>query len=367
MQIICEKEKLLKALLKCQGITSTKLSLSILSNIYLKAKDNHLHLFTTNLEIGLECKIKVNLLKEGEVVISSKKLFDIVKESPTNEILISKDEKEVVISCEKTTYKLNYVSEEEFPRFPEINKEKSFSIPSFILKEMIKKVIFASSLDTFRYVLNSIYLSISGSNIEMVATDGYRLATINKKLDNKKFDFNSLDLAVIIPNKTLQELSKITNDDEEKIDFFIEENQISFKGDDFVLNSKLIEGNYPNYKELIPHENKNKFHINRRVFLNTCKRVSIISNNQLFFTLSSDSLAISSYTPEIGSCNEEVKVKYQGDDLKISFNAKYLIDVLKNIEEEEICFSFEDEKRAGLISYDESYKYVILPMRIKVD
>ncbi|MDI6785353.1 MAG: DNA polymerase III subunit beta [bacterium] len=359
MNISCEKKDLLRALQKSQGIIPTKTHLPILYNIHLKTMNDHyLYLTTTNLEISLECIAKVNIIDKGDIVISNKKLFDIIKESPDNHILINSNQKELNISYGRSNYKLNCVPKENFPIFPKVNMENKFTISSSILKEMIKKVIFAISLDTFRYILNGVYLSINEKTIEMVATDGYRLAIIKKELD---YSTNSCD--IIIPSKTLQELLRVIDYDEKKIEFFIEEHQITFKGEDFILNSKLMEGKYPNFRELIPIDNQNKFYVKNREFLNICRRMSIISNEKLLFTISSDNLRINSQALEMGSSSEDIRVKYMGEELKASFNAIYLMDVLKNLEEEEICFSIKDDKNAGLLTCGD-YRYMIMPMRI---
>lgn len=360
MKINCEKEELLRALQKSQGISSIKSSLPILTNIYLKTKNSqYLCLTTTNLEINLEYMVKVEVIDEGEVVVSNKRLFDIIKESPSNHIFINSNQDELNISCGKSNYILSCVSKEKFPTFPEVNIEKNFTISSLILKEMIKKVIFAVSLDTFRPTLSGVYLSIEGKNVEMVATDGYRLAIIKKELESA-----TTNCCLIVPSRTLQELLKIVDYTEQKINLFIEEHQITFQGKDFILSSKLMEGKYPDFRELIPTDNQNKFYINSREFLDVCKRMSIISNERLFFTLSSDNLLISSQVLEIGSSNENIKVKYLGEELKVSFNVRYLIDVLKNLEEEEICFSLKDNKSAGLLVCGDNYRYMVMPMRI---
>lgn len=362
MNISCERENLLKALQKSQGIISTKSSLPILSNIHLKTRNDHqLCLTTTNLEISLECVIDVNIIDKGEAIVPNKNLFDIVKESSSNHISINSTQNELNISCGRSNYKLNRVLEEDLPIFPEINKRNNFTLSSSTLKEMIKNVIFAVSLDTSRYILNGVYLSINEKDIEMVATDGYRLAIIKRKLDSTTSNIN-----VIIPSRTLQELFRIIDYNDKKIEIFVEEHQITFQGEDFILNSKLMEGNYPNFREFIPTENQNKLYINSKELLNICRRMSIISDKQLYFTLSQDNLIVSSQALEVGSSSEDIKVRYTGEELKVSFHAKYLMDVLKNIDEE-ICFSVKDEKSAGLLTYNDDYKYIIMPMRIKVD
>lgn len=363
MNISCEKENLLRALQKSQGTISAKSPLPILSNIHLKTKNDHqLCLITTNLEISLECIINVNIIDKGEVVVSNKNLFDIIKESSGSHILINSTPNELNISCGRSNYKLNCALGEDLPVFPKISKENNFIISSSILKEMIKKVIFAVSLDTFRHILNGVYLSINGKNMEMVATDGYRLAIIKKELD-----FATSDISIIIPSRTLQELSKIIDYNEKKIEFFIEEHQITFQGEDFILNSKLMEGNYPNFREFIPTENQNKLYINSKDFLNICRRMSVISGKQLYLTLSPNNLTVSSQVLEVGSSSEDIKVKYSGEELKVSFHAVYLMDVLKNIDDMEVCFSIKDEKSAGLLTCNNDYKYIIMPMRVKVD
>lgn len=362
MRLKLDKNHLMEGIQVVQNIVSSKATLPILSNMLLETKGNKGRMNTTDLDIGISCEIPVETIEEGAITIPAKRFSDIVRELPSGEIIIStKKNNQVDIEGNKCRFKLNGLPKEEFPKFPEFKDKEVIKIAQGVFKEMILMTSFAVSHEESRYVLNGLLMEISGDTIRMVATDGRRLAKIEKKLEMpvKK------EISVIIPIKAIQELHRNLMG-EGSVSFIAGTNQVLFDVNGILIATRIIEGEFPNYNQVIPKPVSPKVGVNREVFLSAIRRANLLTTpdfQAIKFEVFVDKLVISKTTPDIGESREEIPIEYGGKEMIIGFNPQFLIDMLKNISEESIEIELMGADKAGVIRLGD-YLYLVLPMRI---
>ncbi len=339
-----------------------------LLNILIEADQNKLSVFATDLEVSLTDSAPAKIHQSGKVAVSAKKLFEIIKELSEGPIkLIKKENNWLTIEQGKYRSQLVGVSAEEYPIFPTYNSESFLKINGPTLKDMIDKTSFSISNDETRYYLNGVLFEIQPSQgFKMIATDGHRLSFINKQVNDLK---NSINQGVIIPRKGLFEIKKLLENVESSVEIAIEGSQFILKFDSTVLMIRLIEGKYPNYNQFIPSKLQQKVIINREKFLGSLKKVSMMANEKskaVLLNLSKGKMEISSNNPELGDAKDEIEIQYNGSDMKIGFNARYIQDVLNNMTFDEVDFEFNDQVSPGVIRPhdDKNYTCVVMPMRI---
>lgn len=372
MRFAIEKEIFLKGLARVQGIVEKKNTIPILANVLIEATDGEIQLTATDLEVGMKASYPATVRSPGKISVSAKKLYEIIKELPEKEIEFNaKDNCWIEIHCEKAYFNIVGLSAEEFPFFPHFHKENFISIKSSIIKEMIEKTLFSISTDESKYNLNGIYFTSIVKNeknyLRLVATDGHRLSLIEKTLDVSHIE--QLNKGVIFPKKGIFELKKMAeeNDGEVLIGFF--DNNAVIQKNQTVVVMRLVDGEFPDYNRVIPKNNDLKITINRDLFLHALRRMSILSSEKskgVKIDIKNDVLEMSSSNPEFGDAKEDIEVDYQGEDISVGFNARYLIDILNSLNGEKICLSLRDKLSPGLINaYDsDEYLAVIMPMRL---
>ena len=362
MKIIVKKEKLLESIQIVQNIVSSKATLPILSNILLETKGKELKINTTDLDIGISCGIDVNIAEEGAITIPAKRFSDIIKELPSGDISIHvKKNNQVDIDGEKCRFKLIGLPREEFPKFPEFKDKEIIKIEQAVLKEMIRLTSFAVSHEETRYILNGILMEISEDTVRMVATDGKRLAKVDKKIltPTKK------DISVIIPLKAIQEIFRNLRDDGE-VSFVLGNNQVLFDIDGVLIATRIIEGDFPNYNQVIPSPAPVKIKIHTQQFLSAIRRANLLATpdfQAIKLEVFLDKIVVSKITPDIGESREEVPIQYNGKEMIVGFNPQFFIDVLKNIDAEIIDLEMLGPDKAAVLRQD-FYLYLALPMRI---
>ena len=364
MKFDTTKDVLLKGLQVVQSAINTKSTLPILSNILIEAKDDNIVLTTTNLDIGITSTIPVKPSAMGAITVPAKKFSDIIKELPDNEnITISVKKNNLVnIECEKNTFRIMGLPKEEFPQLPEFKDKDLITLGQAKFKKMLKVTGFAVSHDETRYVLNGILFVIKPTHIRLVATDGRRLAMIEEKVELPK----ALERKFIVPTKAIDELDRLLGDAGE-IKIFLGDNQIFFDNGQTRLVSRLIEGEFPNYEQVIPKEAKDKVIMNRDKFLSAIKRVALFTNPESMavkIEVSKDKIVMSKNTPYLGEARVEMSGEYKGKDLSVGFNPQYLIDLLKNVNEETVGLELVDAEKPGVIRIGDGYVYVVLPMQL---
>ena len=365
MEITIPKELLVEGIQTVQNAVSQKSSLPILSNVLLEAEGGKVNLTATDLDIGISFSGETSVEKDGAITIPAKKFFDIVRslpdESPVS--LSMKKNNFVTIKSAKANFRIIGLPKEEFPNLPEFKDQDSIAIEQKTLKEMITLTDFAISRDDTRYVLNGTLMVVKGDSITMVATDGRRLAVIKKKMDRKTL----VERTVIVPTKTIQEVKRMLAD-EGDVTIKFSENQILFSFPSSVVISRLIEGEYPNYQKVIPEKTGVEVAVRKEDFLNAVRRASIFTEQDsmaIRFSVKRKKIIISKNTPYLGEAKEEVDAEFNGqEELDIGFNPRYLIDVLKNLEEDDVILELSDSAKPGVIRRGEEYTYVVLPMQL---
>jgi len=368
MNFISKKSELLQGLQTVTSAVSSRNTLPILANILFETENNKLILSGTDLELSIKCEIEANIVNEGSITIPAKKLLEIVRELPETDITIKLNDKNVIyLTCGKSLFKINGLPKKDFPILPEIKTEKEIILSQKNFNDMIKKTIFSVSSDETRYVLNGVLLSGEKDIIRMVSTDGHRLSFIEKKINN----IYEEKLNNIIPAKALNELVKILKDEGE-ISIQINNNQIIFLIDKVVLISRLIEGQFPNFGQVIPKENDKSFTCYTEDIMAATKRVALMASdksNSVKYSISNNKLLISSNTPEVGEAQEEMDINYSGENIIIAYNAKYVLNVLKNLGSKECLLELSSNLNPGVfkpkgIDEDTNYLCVVMPMRV---
>ncbi len=363
MKFKVEKTHLVNAIQAVQNIITTKSALPILSNILIEAQSGILKLTATDLDIGITCVIPVDIQEPGAITIPAKRFSDIVKEFPLDVISITtKKNNQVFIDSDMCQFKIMGLAKEEFPKLPEFKDKKAIKINQGVLKQVLSLTAFAVSLDETRYVLNGILFKISKEMLTLVATDGKRLAIAERKLTMAEPE---TEVGMIIPIKTIQELNRNLKDEGE-LSLVVSSNQALFDLGSVAIVSRLIEGEFPDYKQVIPAASENKMKVQRSQFLLAIKRAALLATpdyQAVKLEVFKNKLVISKSTPDVGEFHEELAVEYQGRELVIGFNPAYVMDVLKNLNEETISLELTDAEKPGVIRIS-GYVYIVLPMRL---
>jgi len=374
MKINCFQGDLIRGIQTVGSAVAGRATLPILTNILLEAKKEKIELSATDLEIGIKCSVPAQVKKEGAITISAKRFSDIVRELPEGPVEMETEDSQMKISSSGIFFKVLGLPAEEFPTLPKVESENRFSLDSQLLRGMVQKTIFANSRDETRYILNGSYLEMEKDRIIMTATDGHRLATVSHKIEKgpKK------KIGAIIPTKALNELNRLL-EEPKKVEATIGENQISFSLDlpteasaqagGIILSSKLIEGKFPEYKQLIPKKSVRKLSINREKLLKGVRRAALLADARtgaVELLAYSNKLIIRSQTPQVGEAREEMDIDYSGEEIRTAYNARYILDILKNIFSEEVSLELNEPLSPGVIKpvSDEDYLCVIMPMRI---
>lgn len=361
MRIKIKRKDLMEAIQSLQNIVSVRTTLPVLANFLIETQKDSLKMVATDLDIGISKITPAEIQEEGKITIPAKRFAEIIRELPEEgEINISvKKNNSIHISCENSFFKLMGIPAEEFPKIPRIEKEPDLVLSQKELKETLDLTIFAVSRDEARYILNGILFDLKEKNLNFVATDGRRLSLVSKDVE-KTGSFQ-----IIVPLKTMQELNRLLKEEGE-IKLIQSENQVCFEFNQTIIISRLIEGEFPNYRQVIPEEKRNKIKIKREPFLQAIRRVSLFTTTESLsvkLEVLKDKMIISKIISEIGEAREEIPIEYGGKEIVIGFNPHYLMDVLKSVKEEEIPLELEDSDKPGVIRLP-YYIHIVLPMQL---
>lgn len=363
MKFSVSKEKLLAGLQTVQNVVSTRTTLPILSNVLLQADGDQVRLTTTDLDVGVSGAITAQIEKLGATTLPARRLANIVRELPAAEIQIEVDSKNVAsIRCGQSFFKILGLPEEEFPPLPKFDDTRTFTISQQLLRDALKKTSYAISTDETRYVLNGILFSFKENKLTLVATDGRRLALVDLEIEFPR----SQEVDIIVPTKAVTELGRLLGD-EGDVRLSVGENQVAFQIGDTLLASKLIEGNYPNYRQVIPGEAKERVTLERELFLNAVHRVSLLSSeksNSVKLIFTKNNIEIAANTPDVGEARESLAVAYKGREFSIAFNPEFLQAPLRALPNDEVYLDLIDEMSPGVIKIQSPFLYVLMPMRI---
>lgn len=373
MKIQIDKKDFLNLLSRTQNIVEKRNTMPILVNVLLETSHDRLKVFATDLEVSLTDEIPVHVFQDGKVAVNAKNLFDIVKELPDGMVDLTKKENNwLEIKQNKSVFNIVGISADEYPVFPTYSTTEFLKFDSKTLSEMIEKTIYSVSNDETRYHLNGVYFEkheeAGKLYYRMVATDGHRLSLVDRVIEDGAKGRHPLQ-GVIIPRKGLHEIRKLLEPLEGDIEMAFEGAQLIVRHKHTVLMVRLIEGKYPNYQKLIPQKLSRQVRVGRETLLSSLKRVSLLSNQKskgVTLSLSQGKMEITSNNPELGDAKEEIDVNYSGENVKIGFNARYILDVLGTIDDEGINIELDGQLTPGLIrpQNDSSYTCVVMPMRI---
>ncbi len=367
MNLTITKDQIIAGLQAVQNVVSNRTTLPILSNVLIRAEGSHVEFTATDLDITVACKVEAKVSKPGATTLPVKKLFGIVREL-NGEIEIETDEKN--ISCIRSGasfFKIHGLGADEFPPLPKFKDEKKVTQPQENIRAMIRKTSFAVSTDESRYVLNGIFVSLKEGKMTLVATDGRRLALVDEEVDISEKSAGEF----IVPAKAIYELNRLLQDKGE-VELKFGENQASFalkneNGFSVLLITKLIEGNYPNYRQVIPGEAKERIAVGREELQQALRRAEIMTSekaNSVRLTFGKNVLTITANSPEVGEARETMAINYKGKELAIAFNPRYLIDPLNALTEDEVFIELIDELSPGVIKINGPFLYVVMPMRL---
>lgn len=368
MKFIIHRNPLFEALSKSQSVVERKNTVPILANILLTVEKNELSICATDLEVGIKIILPVHGTQNGRVTLSAKALLDIVKELPQANLEISKKDNDwVEIVCGKARFKVVSLSATEYPALPAFEEKKYLDANVAGLKEMIDRTSFAVSTDATRYLMNGVYFEVLEKNImRMTATDGHRLAFMDQEIFKTPPEIKR---GVIIPRKGLVELRKFLEEGEDTIGLAFERGYVFAHVDGSYLFIRLIEGEYPDYRQVIPKAVDRMVKVNKEIFHSALKRVSLLAHEKsrgVKFSIQPGVLTIFSSNPDLGEAKEEVDVNYAGESVSIGFNAKYMLDCLAVNTTENLELHFKDHLSPGILKGEAqpNHTYVIMPMRI---
>jgi DNA polymerase III subunit beta len=363
------KQNFLKELQLVQGIIERKNTMPILSNLLLTAEPEGIELTASDLEVALRIKTGADVKHPGKSTVPAKKIFEIVRElSDQKDINLKKlDNNFLEIRSGSSYFKLPGLSVDEYPSLPEVGEEKTIALPSAILKEMIRRVIFSIAQEDIRYAMNGALFRVEGHRLMLIGTDGHRLAYVSTEIESTKA---SEKLEVIISKKALGELMKLLPEAKEEVQFGRFENFLFFQIDSHLLLSRNIEAQFPNYDKFISLRNDKTAAFNSAELGRTIKRVSVVSNERsraVEFNLTDGIAKLSTTNPEMAEGSDSMEIQYEGPPIKIGFNSQYIIEFLAAISAEEVVFELNTESTAALLKpkgteqYD--YRYILMPMR----
>ena len=371
MEFKVNKESLLDALTKVQGISGKKTNILITSNVLLSAKDSALFLRATDLEMAFKTRLESEVEKEGSTAVPSRKMYEIIRAFPSDVLAVKETEnKWIRIADDKIEYNIVGMEPTDFPGFPDVSGAKLFDIDSELLKKMINKTIYSVLGDEGRAQLSGICfesLKVDDANkIRMVSTDGHRLSMIDQVVDTEKGI--SLEERVIIPKSGIAEVLKVIEGGGSVQIGFKDSNFVLQKGEE-ILIVRLIEGEFPDYNMVIPKAGANEMHVKKDDFLMMLRRMSILSSDKypgVRFKIDKAQLEAKTTNPEIGESKEVISVSYGGDPLQVAFNPRYFTETLGSMESEEVVVKFKDEVNPCIIEgkNDPDLISVIMPMRV---
>lgn len=364
MIFICEKQKIQEGISITSKAITGKTTMPILEGIYIDAKKEGLTLIGSDMDVSIETKVEADILEEGKIVIDAKIFGEIIRKLPNSDIKIETLENDIIqITCEKSVFNLVYMNAEDYPAIPNINENLSAEVPQNILKNMIKGTSFAIAQDETRPILQGILFEVNNKNLNLVALDGYRLAIRNEFLDNDN------NLEVVIPGKTLNEVSKILEDISDIVKITFTNNHILFNLNNTKIISRLLEGKFVNYSSLLPQEHKILVDVNKQQLQNCIERASLMAkdsnSNLIKLDVQEDTMIITSNS-QLGKVREELNINLQGESIQIAFNSRYLLDVLKNMDDDEVKLEMTSSVSPCVIKGNniDNSKYLVLPVRL---
>jgi len=357
------RSKLLDGLKSVQNVVAGKGSLPILQNVKIEAQDNSINLMTTDLDISIKAEVECEVLEKGETTLPVKLLFTSMTKAAEGEIEIDVDAQErASIKAGSARFKLQGMPALEFPQLPEGGEAYSYSIPKATVREMLRKTSYAASQDDTRRMLKGVLMSFKDEKLTMVATDGRRLALVEKELEFPK----DAERDIVLPSKAVAELQRSLTT-EGDLTIMVNKSQICFNLSGVIIYSKLMDDVYPNYRQVIPAKCEQHIVVDRQLLLDALDRASVMTMDEAHSTkliFEANTLTVSSAASDIGEAKDEVPIKYAGERIEAMFNPTYVMDPLKAIDDDEITIDINDGHTPAVIKCSIPFLYVLMPLRI---
>ena len=373
MKFKINRDHFANGLAQVLNVVGSKATMPILSNVLIEAEKDQISLSTTNLDLGIRCKIKAEVKETGSVTLPVKRLATIVRELPSVDVTFDgAPNHQVKLTSGGSTFKIMGIGKEEFPPLPEFGDEKAYTLEQSELISMLRSVSYAQSTDETRYILNGVYFNFRDGKLTLVATDGRRLAHISKDMEVPEASAG----AIILPAKTVSELNRLL-DKGTKVKINFNERRAAFQIatdkdtsgliDHVYLYSKVVEGNYPNYQQVIPKETHQRIKLEREFFLQCVHRAALVCSekaNSVKIKITSNLLEIFAQSSDFGEAHESMAIGYSGPDLQVAFNPAFIMDPLKALTKDEVYFEVKDEVSPGVFKTLDSFICVIMPVRL---
>jgi len=363
MKFTIVRAKFLEGLKSVQNIVSGKGSLPILQNVMIEANGSCIVLTTTDLDMSIRCRIACNVVEEGASTLPVKILFNLMSKAPEGEVEVSIDGSEQsVIRAGSASYKLNGKPVSEFPKLNADEESSEYSMPCQTLQEMLRKTSYAASQDDTRRTLKGVLMSFKDSKLTMVATDGRRLALVEKEMEFPK----NAERDIVLPSKAVQELQRSLCVEGE-VNVKVQSSKICFDLGDVQIYSKLMDDAYPNYRQVIPESCAESIAVDRQLLLSAIERASVMTMDEahsIKLIFDANRLVVSSAASDIGEAKDEVAIKYAGEKIEIMFNPNYVMDPLKAIDDDEVTVNLNNGHSPAVIRCSIPFLYVLMPLRI---
>jgi DNA polymerase III subunit beta len=368
MEIIIKVSELQKALQRVQGIVEKKTTMPVLANALIEAEKDTIRVSATDLEVALTGTYPATVKKKGALTLNARALYDMVRALPGDTVHLKETANHwVEIVSERVRYRVVGMASDNFPSLPDFQNTKLVPIDRDVFREMIDKTIYAVSNDDTRFNLTGVFFEpmAEGAGLRMAATDGHRLAVIERATPDKV----PINGGVIVPRKGLMELRRLLEDGEDEGSLGFVENSAIFEKGNLRLTVRLIDGRFPDYRQVIPTSSAQRLEIQRKPFHDALKRTSLLSSDKaqgVRLEIADNTLSLISNNPDVGDAREDIEVRYNGDPLKVGFNVRYLMEALQVLDEESVVLELTDELAPGVIlgKGTEGCKAVIMPMRI---
>ncbi len=372
MEFKIKRDLFLAGIQKTLGIVEKKTTMPILSNLLLRAGRNRVTIMATDREIGLVADYEAEVLRDGEITLSARKLHEMVREIQGDTIHVAKNERDVVVlTCNKATYRIPGVSSDDYPVVAEEEETPFFKVSRALLKELIRKTAFAMSTDEMRKTLCGVLMETEKAGetfaIRMVATDGHRLAMM--KVETGEKEFFTMEKGIIIPRKGLGEIRRLVEDAAGDVFLGVRKGTCLVKTDHVLLKVSLVDGEYPDYRRVIPTEKGVVLGIEKDKLIHALRRMSVISSdryNGVIISLSAGKIVLNSNNPDVGEANEEIDIVYEGEPRSVGYNVTYLTDAIDVVDEERVDFEIGEGMKPGIIRAvgNENYFCIVMPLKL---
>lgn len=362
MKLKISKEALSEGLGRVQGLILARTTIPVLSNVLMVAEKGQLRLTTSDMDLTSETSVPAEVLKGGSITLPMKRLLAVVRECVSGELEFSLEDQMISITSGGALLKINGISAEDFPARPKFGESRVYTMKQEDLRKMLQRTAYSASVDATRGAINGVLLSFQDQKLTVVATDGRRLALVDAELEFPE----ECQGQIVLPPRAVAELNR-TLTGEGPLTIRATSNQVAFETEGYTLMSKLMEGVFPNFRQVIPTQNENRVVIPREGFLGALRRVSALAMDNdisLTLTFARNKIEVYGSVAEVGEARESLPVRYDGKSVKIAFNPYYLIEPIKQLASDEIYFEFNDDIGPGVLKSDESFLYVIMPVRV---